>query len=302
MTLERKLKSAINDNRLLMLGAQVLFGFQFDGIFQELFDTLPYLSRVLVCCGLTLLMLSIGLLIAPSMQHRIVEGGQDSPQVLAAATTFAGWALLPLALALAFDMFVAIAHLTETLFGAVVAGGFFLTATICWYALAFAVQRKRLSMRQGTIRPTPLADKVDQLLTEARVIIPGAQALFGFQLSLPLLRSFQELPPEAKMAHVVALCCVGLAVILLMAPASLHRISFAGEDDPAFVKIGSLFVIAAPAPLALGIACETYVAAGRAVESGTVAIALGIAAALVLLSLWYVFPIWRRLKYGPTRP
>jgi len=101
-------------------------------------------------------------------------------------------------------------------------------------------------------KPTPLANKVDQLLTEARVIIPGAQALLGFQLSMTLMQNFQQLSPEAKIIHVIALCCIGLAVILLMAPASLHRISFAGEDDPAFLKVGSIFVIAAPLPLALG--------------------------------------------------
>jgi hypothetical protein len=35
MTLERKLKIALDEGRLLVLGAQVLFGFQFNGIFQE---------------------------------------------------------------------------------------------------------------------------------------------------------------------------------------------------------------------------------------------------------------------------
>ena len=29
---------------------------------------------------------------------------------------------------------------------------------------------------------TPLHAKIEQMLTEARVILPGAQALFGFQL------------------------------------------------------------------------------------------------------------------------
>ena len=60
MDLQKKLKLALNDNRLLILGTQVLFGFQFNGIFQELFVDLPYPSRVLEACGLTLLMISIG--------------------------------------------------------------------------------------------------------------------------------------------------------------------------------------------------------------------------------------------------
>ena len=71
MTLERKLKIALDESRLLILGAQVLFGFPFNGIFQDLFDELPRLSRALAAAGLTLLMATIGLLVAPSMQHRI---------------------------------------------------------------------------------------------------------------------------------------------------------------------------------------------------------------------------------------
>src|SRR5205823_11846413 len=99
--------------------------------------------------------------------------------------------------------------------------------------------------------------QVDQLLTEARVIIPGAQALLGFQFAVTLTRAFEQLPPHAKLVHAIALLCVALTVILLMAPAALHRLSFGGEDAPEFLTIGSAFVIAAPVPLALGIALDT---------------------------------------------
>jgi hypothetical protein len=153
-------------------------------------------------------------------------------------------------------------------------------------------------MAQAPPKPTPLETQIDQLLTEARIIIPGAQALLGFQLTVTLTRAFQELPSEPKLAHAAALCCIGLAVILLMAPASVHRISFGGQDDPDFVKIGSFFVVAAPLPLALGIALDTYVAAGRALQSDVSAVILAVAAALVLLGMWYVYPLWRRLT-GP---
>jgi hypothetical protein len=52
-------------------------------------------------------MLSVAFLIAPSMEHQIVERGQDHPRVLKLATLFAGCALLPLSVALAFDVYVA---------------------------------------------------------------------------------------------------------------------------------------------------------------------------------------------------
>jgi len=38
----------------------------------------------------------------------------------------------------------------------------------------------------------PLAKKIDQMLTEARVILPGAQALLGFQLAVILTQAFEN--------------------------------------------------------------------------------------------------------------
>ena len=107
-----------------------------------------------------------------------------------------------------------------------------------------------------------------------RGIIPGAQALLGFQLAVTLTKASSELPPESKIAHAVALCCLAIAVLFLMALASLRRIGFNGENDPQFLKVGSWFVIAAPLPLAFAIALDTYVAAGRAAESRSTALAL----------------------------
>ena len=79
---------------------------------------------------------------------------------------------------------------------------------------------------------TPLKTKVEQLLTEARVIIPGGQALFGFQFIAMLTTGFDKLPPSSQLVHTAALCFfTALNVIVLMAPAALHRLSFGGEDS-----------------------------------------------------------------------
>src|SRR4029079_9586192 len=111
MRLERKLKTALDETRLLILGAQVLFGFQFNGVFQELFEELPRASRYLHCGALLLITLTIGLLVAPWMRHRVVESGQDTNNSLSAANLFAGAALFPLALALCLDAFVTLERL-----------------------------------------------------------------------------------------------------------------------------------------------------------------------------------------------
>ena len=56
---------------------------------------------------------------------------------------------------------------------------------------ALAVRSKGNKMEDEKV---PLPKKIDQMLTEARVIVPGAQALLGFQLAVVLTQSFDELP------------------------------------------------------------------------------------------------------------
>src|SRR3982074_3192221 len=94
----------------------------------------------------------------------------------------------------------------------------------------------------------------------------------------------------AKLAHIAALFSVAVAVILLMAPAAVHRLSFGGEDAPDVVKIGFIFVIAAPVPLTVGIGLDTYIASKRALESDPAALFVAAISLLVLVSLWCAYP------------
>src|SRR5260370_34389891 len=107
---------------------------------------------------------------------------------------------------------------------------------------------------------TPLHVKIEQLLTEARVGLPGAQALFGVQLAIMLTRAFEQLPKASIGVHAASLFLVVLAVIMLMAPAPYHRIVYAGEDTEDMYRVGSALVIAATLPLGLVLAGDVYVA------------------------------------------
>lgn len=142
---------------------------------------------------------------------------------------------------------------------------------------------------------TPLSKKIDQMLTEARVILPGAQALLGFQLVVTLTRTFEQLSEVSRVLHMAALCSVALATILLMAPAALHRISFAGENTENFFRMGSWFVMIAPAPLALGIAADLYVATTQASNSTVLGTAMGLASLVALVMFWFAIPLYIRI-------
>lgn len=288
--LDRQVKTALNETRLLILGVQVLLGFELQGMFQEAFERLPSSSQHLSLAALGLFFAAAALLIAPSMQHRIVEQGCSSGRLLLAASYFAGLSLTFLAPALGLAVYVVF----ELHFGAAIAtiaGGLIaLMAVAFWFGWEIMIG---ISVADGK-RPkanTPLSTRIEQVLMEARIIIPGAQALLGFQLTVMLTNGFGELAASGKIAHAVALGCVAINICLLMTPAALHRMSFAGEDSEQFLKIGSALVIAAPAFLAAGIAGDIYVVFLKVLHSEAPAIGAAFVAFIAAIGLWYALPL-----------
>lgn len=138
---------------------------------------------------------------------------------------------------------------------------------------------------------TPLHAKIEQLLTEARVVLPGAQALFGFQLAIVLTRAFEQLPKASIVVHAASLLLVALAVMMLMAPAPYHRIVYAGEDTEDMYRVSSALVTGATLPLGLGLAGDVYVVIAKISGSFAIGSFTGGVAFLFLIGLWYLYPI-----------
>ena len=72
MELSKKVKVALYETRMLILGAQILLGFQFRGVFGDGYDQLPADSRYLSGVALGLMICVVG------PYHRMVEAGTDS--------------------------------------------------------------------------------------------------------------------------------------------------------------------------------------------------------------------------------
>jgi len=299
MELSQKVKTALDETRMLILGAQVLLGFGFRGVFNEGFAGLPAQARYMDGVGLGLLVCTVALLIAPGPYHRIVEGGQDSGQLHRYATAIADLALLPFALALGIGLFIGAEGIfaddaVATVAGAAGAG----LALALWYGLPqlrrnFVGERERMFTRgqRNERADTPLHAKIEQLLTEARVILPGAPALFGFQLAIVLTQPFEQLPIISMAVHAASLFLVALAVVMLMAPAPYHRIVYAGEDAEDVYRVGSALVTAATVPLGLGLAGDVYVVIAKISGSSAVGSLAGASAFALLTALWYLYPL-----------
>jgi hypothetical protein len=134
------------------------------------------------------------------------------------------------------------------------------------------------------------------MLTEGRVILPGAQALLGFQLVIVLSDTFEKLPASSRLVHGFALLAIALTIALLVTPAALHRIVWAGEESDTFLGIGSGVTILALLPLACGMAADAYVVFARMTGMTTGAAIFAGIVLLVLLGFWYVWPGLDRLR------
>jgi amino acid permease len=305
--LKDKIQNALDEGRMLVLGAQVLLGFQFRSIFEPGFDKLPQASQYLKLCGLTLLLLVIALLITPGAHHRIVEEGEDTERQHRFTTVIVDWALLPFALAIGIDLYVAFRQTLGQTGGFIAGLAGTLFALFFWYGLEFIrksahrheskgkdEEMAEQEKSEGESGGSKIKDKIKHVLTEARVVLPGAQALLGFQLITMFTDAFEKLPVASKYVHLSSLSLVGVSIVLLMTPAAYHRIVEEGEETEHFHRFASRVLIAAMIPLALGICGDFFVVLRKVIVSSTYSL---IAAALMLVvfySLWFGLTIYRR--------
>ena len=214
-------------------------------------------------------------------------------------------ALVPLAVALGIDLTLAVSHEAGAVLSAIAGAGLTLTALGCWFGLMIVHRHRSHKHEQAEVprmtsdekrAPTPLAERIKQVLTEARVVLPGAQALLGFQFASTFMDGYDKLPASSRWAHLGSLILVALSVILLMAPPAYHRLVERGEDTERFNAFASRMVLAAMVPLALGMCGDFFVVARK--TTGSDPLSLGLAGGLfaLFLTLWFGIPLFARAR------
>jgi len=129
------------------------------------------------------------------------------------------------------------------------------------------------------------------------MILPGIQALFGFQLVAVFNERFADIFDETgQLLHLAALVLVALACALAMTPAAIHRQTQRGKVSSALLDQSSFFVGAAMLPLMAAISIDVGLVAYAVTESETVSVTLGMLCALAFLSLWIGVPQWRKRR------
>jgi hypothetical protein len=298
-SIEARLKDLLDETRLVMLGTQVLIGLQYQAAFRPEFDRLPDAFRWFDCLALFLILATAGILLATPSFHHITEKGHATGRIVAIASRNLKLALLPLGLALGMDVAIILVAAIGAQGAAAAGAAFVLGAWIAWYWVPFraAAGRKRGEDHMED-REQSLQARIDQALTELRVILPGAQALFGFQFIAVLSASFDQLSAVSKAVHLLSTALVALAIILLIAPAAYHRIAARGEAEERVLRYTVRLMLPAEGLIALGMTGDAYVTIRKVSGMPGLALGAGIAALLGFAVLLYGVPLMARRAGG----
>ena len=144
-------------------------------------------------------------------------------------------------------------------------------------------------MREETIQRLSLCESADLLLNECRMVLPGIQALFGFQLVAVFSERFARLSALDQQLHLWATALVVVAIAMIMTPAAYHRQAEPRHVSLAFVRVCTWLLVASMVPLAVAITLEFYIVADVLWRDGPV-LALSLGMLLLLVGLWGVLP------------
>ena len=142
-----------------------------------------------------------------------------------------------------------------------------------------------------------LEEEATHTTDEARMLLPGVQAILGFQLVAVTNNRFELLTANEQHLFLGAFVLLAIAMGLLMAPAAYHRMAERGRVTRRFVELSSSLLAIALVPLIAAFSSDTYLVARMILKDRTIAIIVAAIVGCILAGRWYAMPaVCRRLR------
>ena len=155
---------------------------------------------------------------------------------------------------------------------------------------------------EGQKQRLSLSEAAQYLLDECRMVLPGIQTLFGFQLIVVFNSGFdQKLSATEQQLHLIAIVLVAIAVAIIMTPAAYNRQTTPMEVTDDFVRLSTRLLLWSMFPLAVGISLDLYLI-GRVITGSIGGGVLSAGVFAVYVVLWFLLPrvrLIRRLIRSP---
>ena len=139
------------------------------------------------------------------------------------------------------------------------------------------------------------------LLSELRVLLPGAQTLTAFLIILPFNGGFDEIRSDEKTVYDITFLCSIMSLILFTAPAAQHRLQRPLHDREGFKTTATRFMIAGLIPLSTALVLVSQLVLSAVVVNRWASWSVAGAVAITILALWWIAPTRRHARHGGFR-
>jgi len=142
-----------------------------------------------------------------------------------------------------------------------------------------------------------LSEAASTLLDECRMVLPGVQAIFGFQLIAVFQQKFgEDLDRGYQCLHLAALVLVAISAAMIMTPAAYHRLQGAHHVTERFLRVSSRLLLIALAPLATGLSVDVFLLGKLILDNDVTAAIIATALFGAMVFMWYAFPHIARVR------
>ena len=133
-------------------------------------------------------------------------------------------------------------------------------------------------------------DDLSDMLVELRVLLPGAQLLSAFLITLPFMPTFVKIAGFEKWVFLATFICSMTSLVLLSAPAVQHRLMWPLEDRVAFKRFASFEMLAGAVLLSFALILGANLVVSE-VFGLTAGLAVAAFVAALLGFVWWVLPL-----------
>jgi hypothetical protein len=154
-----------------------------------------------------------------------------------------------------------------------------------------------VGVKNQKVEKIPLSEAVTHLLEECRMVLPGIQALFGFQLIVVFNPSFSEkLSLVERWFHLTAMGLIVVSIAMVMAPAAYHRQKDPEAVSDDFIEVATRLLLYSMFPLMLALGLEFFLIARVITNNVWFSIVLAVMLVSMFSMLWFLLPRSRKLQ------
>lgn len=135
------------------------------------------------------------------------------------------------------------------------------------------------------------------MLSEMRILLPGAQMLSAFLIILPFNTGFAHIDHTEKLLFLATFFLALTSLVLLSAPAVQHRLMRPLKDRARFKRVATKQIVAGSFALAIALVLGTDLVISEVFGSTVGMTMAGIMAALIAVA-WWLMPMYLKRHSG----